>query len=775
MLHQSEPTEQSARHEEAVAADTQPARRRPVWFALMLLVLIGVSAALPLRTPEPQPASAPADAFSAQRALDLLGGIAERPHPTGSAAQDGVRDLLVDRLRGLGLQPKVIDGVAQGVDDPTTLGRSASVHARIKGSRPTGSVLLVAHYDSIPTGPGASDDGANVAAVLEIVRALRTGSAPRNDIDIVLTDGEEQGRLGAQRVVDSKVVTDPAKAVVINLEARGTEGPAVMFEKAGPGLVPAVRASGAVTTSAADAVYGILPNDTDLTVFHQAGMRGLNFAFVGGAARYHTPGDDIASVSPRSVQSMGDAGLAAVRQLAAADLGKRGTESTYFSVFGVLVSYPSGLVLPLAILAATGFVALLWWGRRRGLSPRGTARAAAAFPLVLLAAVAIGQAGWWGLMLLKPNVGLTDGFPHDLAPYILTQLVLLLTAVCAWYRWTRRSVACVDVATAVIGWFALLSLVLAVFVPGAAYLTTWPALVGAVAVAAALRTTRSGWLNAVVTCAVAVPAAVLLVPVCSLLVPVLGVGLMYITLVLVALLTATAAGIAELLPQRRAVTAGLVASALAAVATFGITALVDTPDAATPQPVSLGYVLNADDRTAQWVSFGDSRQPVVGRMLTEAPHPFDDRVPALGGEELSTGPAKAVSGTAAPGADKPVVAKLDGVRTVRVTLQAPADAFRLDVRVGGGSPQLLGATVDGVRVPVEKDGRHTRFQYVAPPKAGIELVLRVRGNGPVPVRAVSTAAGLPSGVGAPQLPDKLQWSRWPSVAGQTFAVRTFHF
>ena len=42
-------------------------------------------------------------------------------------------------------------------------------------------ILLMAHYDSVPASPGAADDAAGVAAILESVRAIRArrAAAPR--------------------------------------------------------------------------------------------------------------------------------------------------------------------------------------------------------------------------------------------------------------------------------------------------------------------------------------------------------------------------------------------------------------------------------------------------------------------------------------------------------------------------------------------------------------------------------------------------------------------
>jgi hypothetical protein len=42
--------------------------------------------------------------------------------------------------------------------------------------------MLVAHYDSVPRGPGASDDGHGVAVLLETLRALKSAAPLRNDV-----------------------------------------------------------------------------------------------------------------------------------------------------------------------------------------------------------------------------------------------------------------------------------------------------------------------------------------------------------------------------------------------------------------------------------------------------------------------------------------------------------------------------------------------------------------------------------------------------------------
>jgi Peptidase family M28 len=760
-------------------------RRRVPLVALgvaLLLVLLSVAAALPLWPPAARPASAPATEFSGVRATALLDGIASVPHPTGSPAQARVREYLVGELRGLGLDPRVQTRVAaRPLDgDGVTAGTVANIYATIPGQRPTGRVLLVAHYDSVPTGPGAGDDGGNVAAILEVARALLAGPQPRNDIGVLFTDGEEHGMLGAKAFVDSGEAGDPARVVVLNLEARGTSGPAVMFQMAGTGLTSAVRASGAFTTSLADEVYGILPNDTDLTVFDEAGMRGLNFAFMGGAAHYHTPHDGIAQLSRRSVQDMGEATLAAARHLAAADLAARSPDGVYFSLFGTVVSYPGWLGLPLAGLAAAGFLALLLLGRRRGLSPRGAGRAAAGLPVCLVGAAAIGVAAWTVLGMARPDFALSFGNVYHPGLYTLGQAALLLVLLVAWYRWARRTASPVDVAAGVLGWFSLLGLAFAVLVPSAAYLFTWPALVGVAALAAALRFTgdRSPW-RTVAGCAAAAPAVALLLPVVILLVPTLGISLTAAPLLVAALLGASVLGVLEPLPARRVLTAGALAVAVAGVATIGVGAAVDGYGRTDPRPVSLGYALEADTGTASWLSLGGAEQPVVGPLLTGGQVRLDDRIPSLGGVSLSSGPAPVAAALAGPRAEQSTAEERDGVRTVRLRITVPADAYSVDVYADTGRHEILDATVNGEALPggLNRPGADGDwdwgFSYAAPPDSGVDLRIRARGDGPVRIRAVATSASLPAGAGAPTLSPDLSWSAFPTIAGETFVVRTF--
>ncbi|MER7169900.1 M20/M25/M40 family metallo-hydrolase [Streptomyces mesophilus] len=758
--------------------------RRAVSLTIALVLLLtGMASVWSLSPPDPRPASVPDTEFSAERALARLDDIASVPHPTGSAAAADVRDYLVRELRGLDADATVQTRVASRLptDGYPTVANVSNVHARIPGSDPTGRVLLVAHYDSVPTGPGASDNGANVAAILEIVRALRSLPQARNDIDVLFTDAEEAGLLGAQAFVDSGVVGDPGRVAVVNMEARGVSGPALMFQMEG-GLTSAIADSDVVTTSFAGALYSLLPNDTDLTVLTADGMRGINLAYMGGVARYHTAHDDIAHVNAGSVQHMGDSTLTAVRSLGAADLAEDEAEATYFSLFGTIVSYPDWLTLPLALLALAALVLVLIRGRRHGLRPARAGLAAGSLTAVLVAAAGVGFGGWWLLTALQPAFGFGIGAVYRPEPYLLAGALLMVAVLLVWYRWARRRMSPVEATTGVLGWFVVLAVVCAVLLPGGAYLFTWPALLGLGALAATLHAEPRSPLHLVAVGAAALPATVLLLPVAVLVTTAVGLELSAAPLLMLTLLAATALPLIEPRPSRR------VSAALGACLLLGTTAAVAVAassngyDDSNPRPVSLAYAWEADTGKASWLSRGGPEQPAVGRLLTTGPTRMDERIPSLAGAPLHHGRASEARDIPEPRITRAAPDDVDsatGERTVRLHLAVPDGTFLVDVFADTTKHTVRGATVDGKAIDAS-DAALTEpwgwgFRYAAPSESGVDLTIRTKGDGPLRLRVLSTASGLPDGVDAPRLPTGTSWAGFPALSGQTIAVRTFTF
>ncbi len=185
------------------------------------------------RPPVARGLETPPDQFSAARAIGYLQHLTTAPHPRGSEANAKVRDYLLETLLGLGLQTSV---------EQTTARRTArgklregvvqNIIATLPGTDDHRAVMLVAHYDSVPAGPGAADDGAGVSSILETVRALSAGPPLANDLVVLLTDGEEASLLGAAGYVAAHPDLGRRVGLLINLEARGSSGPALMFETA---------------------------------------------------------------------------------------------------------------------------------------------------------------------------------------------------------------------------------------------------------------------------------------------------------------------------------------------------------------------------------------------------------------------------------------------------------------------------------------------------------------------------------------------------------------
>jgi hypothetical protein len=297
-------------------------------------------------------------------------------------------------------------------------------------------VLLAAHYDSVGAGPGASDDGSGVATLLEVARALGTSEALPRPVVFLFTDAEEAGLIGASAFAASHAWS-PQVGVVINVEARGTRGPSLMFETSGPSsaLIPHLDRAAArpFASSLSDLIYKYMPNDTDLSVFRARGVPGFNFAYIGGLEHYHTPQDDLAHLDRRSLQHHGDQALALTRELARADLEHlEGGDAIYFDVLGLrIVSWSriEGLVASIAVLAFA--LARTWRALRGGLARPTRILLALAAPIACLA-LAFG-ASWYLTFVLAMWHGVPDaGVEHPgLLRAALAALVLAVFAAVA--------------------------------------------------------------------------------------------------------------------------------------------------------------------------------------------------------------------------------------------------------------------------------------------------------------------------------------------------------
>nr|WP_229687127.1 M28 family peptidase [Micromonospora parathelypteridis] len=735
--------------------------------ALVALAAVGAGSLLDLRTPTPKPADAPAGEFSAARAYEDVQVIAARSHVAGSPANDQVRAHLEQQLRGLGLETEVQDTVApeagqlSGAAGGATLARVRNVVARMPGTDSTGRVFLVAHYDSVQTGPGGNDDAAGTSAILEVARALSTGPRPRNDIVFVLTDAEEACLCGAAAFAASHPLAADG-GVVLNLEARGSTGPVIMFETSrnNAKLVDVFGRSAPhpVGTSFAVEIYRALPNDTDFTAFLDQKFVGLNSAYIDGGAIYHTPLDTPAAMDRGSLQQHGDNALGLAREFGRTDLTelRSGHDATYFPVPGGLVRYPGWLTLPLALLAVAAVAALGWLTRRSGRASTG--RLAAGFGLALVPIVAAPVAAqllWLAITTIRPGYAeLLD--PYRPIWYRLAVLALATAILFTWYALTRRRIGPAALAVGGLAWLALFGVLLAVAVPGGAYLTTLPALAGALGGLVALRTRQTGpWPVVAVTAAAAV-GVVILLPTVVLLFPALGMAMGGVAALVAVLLGLTALPVVDLLhPQAggqrglralRARRLGMLpatAAAVAAVVLAGVGLGVDRFDAAHPAPTHLMYALDAGTGQARWLSHESDPQSWTDGYVDGLTDVSDD-FPGLGGGELRAGPAQSAN-LPAPKLEVLADNSSGGERTLRLRLTPQRTARLATLHVDTSTATVLRAEVAGRSVPVEPRAGKWGFGLVfhAPPTEGIEVALTLRPTGgQVALRAMDASDGL---------------------------------
>ena len=580
------------------------------------------SAALGLfqhRPPDPPASDRDASGFSLQRAVAHVERIAQLPHPTGSPEADAVRRYIGEELRRSHLTPSEQSGTRLGRNGPGRFqwGTSRNVLGRVRGYGSRKAVMLAAHYDSVPSSPGASDNAAGVAALLESARVLQRGPAPRNDVIFLFTEGEESGTSGADIFAAGHPWARDV-AVVMNFDARGTAGPSLMFEtSAGNGWLIQQLARGAAFPRASSLYYEIyrrMPNDTDLTIFKHHGMAGLNFAFVEQPGRYHTSGDTAAALDRATLYHHGHQAVSVAKALAEADLSSpKAPDVVYFALFDRLIVYSQTWLWIVVGIAALLLIALLMLVIRSGAVTWGSL--ALGIVATLLAVIVSGAAGYgvWTLAVrFVPALAVPGFVLYVNAAYGIA--IVLLSAAVAWAaiaavgRWTSR--AAMVVCGALVGGIA--ALLASVSVPGASYLLVWPWLAGLVCAIGLLRYgardfwthtavggSRSSLADAAASAWLALPAGLLAAPVIWILFTALGVRgaipvsvLVALTLVLMMPLLLVIAGTS---PGRMALGVGVVA-----IATLVAAAVRIEPSASWPVRNNVFYARSLDDGKAVW-------------------------------------------------------------------------------------------------------------------------------------------------------------------------------
>ncbi|XP_049815094.1 endoplasmic reticulum metallopeptidase 1-like isoform X2 [Schistocerca nitens] len=221
------------------------------------------------------------------------------------------------------------------------------------GNWSSSAVMFNCHFDSVPTSPGASDDGINCAVMLEVLRVLSQTDVPLKHNVIFLFNGAEENPLqGAHGFISQHQWASEVKAF-INLEAAGSGGKEILFQTGpkNPWLLKmyADSAPHPHGTVVGEEIFqsGLVPSDTDFRVFRDFGnISGLDFAHKSNGYVYHTVFDSIFYIPEGTFQHTGDNMLALVKKIASSsELTNPGQASdgrvVYTDVGGLFMVYYS--------------------------------------------------------------------------------------------------------------------------------------------------------------------------------------------------------------------------------------------------------------------------------------------------------------------------------------------------------------------------------------------------------------------------------------------------
>lgn len=455
---------------------------------IILSLFFSISSFIP---PKVEQANVAKEEFSAERAMLYVEKIAVKPHEIGSLEHDKVRDYLLTELKNLGLKPEVQkDFSVNNIMGRTLKGNIENISARLNGNGDSKeAILMVAHYDSTSGGPGAADDAAGVAILLETIRALKESAPLKNDVIFLISDGEEMGLLGAKAFVDKNPLVKDS-AMVMNFEARGNSGPVIMFETGNNNewLMKEFKksVSNPVAYSFLYEIYKYMPNGTDFTLFKEIGKDGFNFATLEGYETYHNFDDTANNLNQRTLQHEGNYALSLVKHFGNLPLNNnnnnnKGT-SVYFTMAkSIFVEYSSNLVIPLGIFSAVLLIVVFIYGlKKKILSFKGTLQG------FLLAVGTIGVSSVIGVIVYKmfvyfslnnkKNFNFDDSkllVTHG-AKWVCVMIILIICIMYCFYKVINKKVSYENMIFGSLLLWSILTVVSSFSFKSASYIFLWP-------------------------------------------------------------------------------------------------------------------------------------------------------------------------------------------------------------------------------------------------------------------------------------------------------------
>ena len=717
--------------------------------ALVIYILCGL-AAIYLDAPPRVASSHAPEGFSVERAMRDVQAISRTPHAVGSVEHDRVRDYLVQTLSQIGLSIEIQK--TTGVDK--RFGQAGTVEniiARLKGTGNGKAVLLAGHYDSVFTGPGAADDGAAIAALLECARQLKALPQLKRDVIFLFTDGEEVGLLGARAFVQESPWASHV-GTVLNFEARGVSGPVIMFETSNRNgwLIKKFgeAASHPVANSLAYEIYKTLPNDTDFSVFKQAGYSGLNFAFIDGLAAYHTDLDNMQKLDPASLQHHGTYAIALAKAFANDSVDDpKENDAVFFEIPGIgLIHYSKSVSIALLGITVALLVLVMRLAlRNKSVSLRSflVALAALAAGLILAGVIAV-SASWLSQKFASYSDRVQAGLVHHAALWVAAFASFGLAASAALYVRLRKAIEIQAAALAGLTvWFVLLTAA-TILLPGGSYVLLWPLLFSVAGWLAALSSPKffSKAFASLLLVVLALPAVFIALLLAHKIFTALDANAALPVTVMLGLLLMLL--VWQLGPERMPYPKLLPGVFVVAGVLFGIAAIaVSGYDTSHPRFDSLFYATDLDTGKQVWASHDENPDRWTSQFFSSAVSKAE--MPAFfpgSSKKFLQAPAPQMS-FAPPKLGVIEDRTTDGGRHLRLKIQSGRGAPRLSILLESkASPSnvlINGKTVDPM--PLQKDT--WLLQYYGAGRDGIELAFSVAPSAAVHINVEDISNDLP--------------------------------
>lgn len=460
-----------------------------LFLSIILSIVLGVTS---LYTPRPKSEDS---GFSTEIAKEHIKEISKEVHSIQEPEALGrVREYILNELKELGLEPEVFtyEGVESskgGIYDIN------NIYAKIDGKNgEDGSyIMLASHYDSSPKkrsgedgeSKGAADAGYGVSTILEIVRIIKeSGQELENGIKILITDGEEMGLMGAKEEMNNNFDLYENVNFVVNLEARGIKGPALMFETSNNNkkvIDLYKKANLPVSYSLAADVYNKMPNGSDFTEFKNAGLPGINFAVLNDLDYYHTKNDNYDNISDTSIQHYGEQVLPIVQEYVynakygQADYFQSNQNSVFFTLLpNVFINYTSLIATILAVISLIALVVIM---RNLKVNAKMVVKWIAVWTGLALASTAIGIAISYIISMVSGIEFKITYMPRITGSDFIVLMAVILTSVLVVLLSKKLAKNREDLESMLFGglWFnEFLLVIFMIALPGGSYLFLWP-------------------------------------------------------------------------------------------------------------------------------------------------------------------------------------------------------------------------------------------------------------------------------------------------------------